>query len=62
MYLETDIDHVYVKHTCEKGDDYFVKMIKPKNTKYLLYTTDTALVCPVCHQENTKKMPPKMTM
>jgi hypothetical protein len=49
VYLETDIDQAYVKHTCDKGDEFFVKMIKPKNTKYLLYVSGNSLVCPICN-------------
>ncbi len=55
VYLETDIDQAYVRHTCDKGDEFYVRMIKPKNTKYLLYVSDSSLVCPIC-QENVKKM------
>lgn len=56
MYLETDIDEVYVRHKCDKGDEFFVKMIKPKNTKYLLYVSGNSLVCPVC-QGTADKIP-----
>lgn len=48
VYLSTDIDEVYVKHKCEGGDEFYVKMIKPKNTKYLLYVSESSIVCPVC--------------
>lgn len=59
VYLQTDIDEVYVKHTCDKGDDFFVKMIKPKNTKYLLYVSGNSLVCPMCNNvvEKTSAVP-----
>lgn len=56
MYLDTDIDEVYVRHKCDKGDEFFVKMIKPKNTKYLLYVSGNSLVCPVC-QGTADKIP-----
>jgi hypothetical protein len=56
MYLETDIDEVYIMHKCNKGDQFFVKMIKPKNTKYLLYVSGNSLVCPVC-QGTADKIP-----
>ncbi len=56
VYLNTDIDEVYVKHMCDKGDEFYVKMIKPKNTKYLLYISDNSVVCPIC-QNTANKMP-----
>lgn len=56
MYLDTDIDEVYVRHKCDKGDEFFVKMIKPKNTKYLLYVSGNSLVCPIC-QGTADKIP-----
>lgn len=49
VYLETDIDEVYVRHVCDKGDEFFVKMIKPKNTKYMLYVSGNSLACPICN-------------
>jgi hypothetical protein len=48
MYLDTEVDEVYVQHKCDKGDRFFVKMIKPKNTNHLLYVSGNSLVCPVC--------------
>lgn len=54
VYLNTDIDEVYVRHKCDSGDEFYVKMIKPKNTKYLLYVSDSSVVCPVCQSAANK--------
>lgn len=48
LYLDTEVDEVYVEHKCENGDEFFVKMIKPKNSKYLLYVSGNSRVCPFC--------------
>jgi hypothetical protein len=56
MYMNTDIDEVYVRHKCDSGDEFFVKMIKPKNTNHLLYLSDSSIVCPVC-QASANKLP-----
>jgi hypothetical protein len=54
MYLDTEVDEVYVQHKCDKGDQFFVKMIKPKNTNHLLYVSGNSLVCPVCNSAADK--------
>jgi hypothetical protein len=55
MYLETEVDEVYVQHKCDKGDQFYIKMIKPKNTNYLLYVSGNSLVCPVCQGPASQK-------
>jgi len=62
MYLDTEIDEVYVQHKCDKGDEFFVKMIKPKNIKHLLYVSGNSLVCPICQSTVNKTSPEAIRM